>query len=84
MPAPVIVRNFAAVEVATGYHTYYLNRQRLLDAIELLRLLLAEGTPREEMCEIGHMMDLYPSLTVHQAINYVNAAIECINHKVNP
>lgn len=83
MVAPVIVRNFAAVTISTGYSTFFLNRQRLLDAIELIRLL-CESTQYDEQSAVDHMMDLYPLLSERQAGNYVYAALACLKYELNP
>lgn len=77
--APVIVRNFAAVEVATAYHTYYLNRQRLEDAIEILGLAV-----RSQRSAAQLFNEKYPNVPSTQTVDYLCVAQACIDYDVKP
>lgn len=78
--APVIVRNFAAVDVATEYETFHLNRQRLEDAIRFLSEIPHFGDP----LPVSRMREKYPYIGTHQMTQYMLAAQACIDHNVTP
>lgn len=79
MVAPVIVRNFAAVEVATGLRRYYLNRQRLEDAIQMLKSAVRLQTSAAML-----LREKYPALTPGQIYDYLGVAQACIDYNVKP
>lgn len=82
MLAPVVVRHFAAVEIATEYGTFYLNRERLEEAIQFLSEI-PDGAG-EVWSTKNRLREKYPSITPEQMSNYMLAAQACVDHNVTP
>lgn len=71
--APVVVRNFDAVEIAGDHWTYYLNRKRLETAIALFEL-----APLQLHVSLAiAMREEYPSMTSVEVQKYLTAAQAC-------
>lgn len=77
--APCIIRHFDAVDVATDYKTYYLNRARLEAAIIILTSIGYGGKTANEK-----MHDAFPALSPVQIYDYLCAAQACIDYDVKP
>lgn len=80
MIAPVVVRNFAAVEVATEHETFYLNRKQLEDAIQFLSEI-RDGGGRSV---VHRMREKYPYISPARMYMYMVAAQACVDHNVMP
>lgn len=80
MIAPVIIRNFDAVEVATEDGTFYLNRRRLELTIQIMSTPIFDDYDRSAV----ELHRRFPSMSASEIFNYIKAAQACIDHEVKP